>query len=65
MNRERKSDELTIWLYSCYDINMKLLAVVIPPSIYNGCPTRKTFWEEKLTGKENFFLAVDMKICVS
>ena len=40
---------------------MKLLAVVTPPSIYHGCSTQKTFWEEKFTGKENLFLAVDMK----
>ena len=42
---------------------MKILAVVTPPSIYHGCSTRKTFWEEKLTGKENLFLAVNMKNC--
>ena len=42
---------------------MKFLAVVTPPSIYHGCSTRKTFWEEKFTGKENLFLAVDMKNC--
>ena len=34
INRESKSDELTIQLYSCHDINMKLLVVVTPPSIY-------------------------------
>ena len=28
---------------------MKLLTVVIPPSIYRGCSTWKTFWEEKFT----------------
>ena len=42
---------------------MKLLSVVTPPSIYHGCSTRKTFWGEKFTGKENMFLAVDMKNC--
>ena len=42
---------------------MKILAVVTPPSIYHGCSTRKTFWEEKFTGKENLFLAVNMKNC--
>ena len=42
---------------------MKFLEVVTPPSIYHGCSTRKTFWEEKFTGKENLFLAVDMKNC--
>ena len=28
---------------------MKLLAVVITPSIYHGCSTWKTFWEGKCT----------------
>ena len=42
-------------------MNTKLLAVVKPPSIYHGCSTRKTFWEEKFTvGK---FSAVSMKNC--
>ena len=40
---------------------MKLLSVVIPPSIYHSCSTRKTFWEENFTEKENLFLAVEMK----
>ena len=34
INRESKSSELTIYLNSCHDINMKLLLVVTPPSIY-------------------------------
>ena len=42
---------------------MKLLEVVTPPSIYHGCSTLKTLWEEKFTGKETFSLAVDMKKC--
>ena len=42
---------------------MKLLAVVTPLSIYHGCSTRKTFWEKKITCKENMFLAVNMKSC--
>ena len=42
-------------------INMKLLIVLTPPSIYHGCYTRKTFWEEKFTGKEKLFSAVNMK----
>ena len=42
---------------------MKLLEVVIPPSIYHGCYTGKTFWEENFTGQENLFLAVNMKNC--
>ena len=37
-------------------INMKLQAVVTPPSIYHGCSTRKTLWEEKFTGEEKFTL---------
>ena len=40
---------------------MNILAVVTPPPIYNGCSTRKTFWEEKFTGKEIFFPAVNKK----
>ena len=42
---------------------MYLLAVVAPPSIYHGFSTWKTFWEENFTGKENLFLAVNMKNC--
>ena len=42
-------------------MNTKLLSVVTPPSIYHGCSTQKTLWEE------NFivcgFSAVNMKIC--
>ena len=34
INRESKSDDITIKLYSCQYINMKFLAVVTPPSIY-------------------------------
>ena len=48
-------------------MNMKLLAVVTPPSIYHGFSTRKTFWEEKFTGEEKFtlgeFSAMKMKNC--
>ena len=44
-------------------VNMKLLSVVKPPYIYHGCSTRKTFWEEKFTGEEKFFSAVNMKNC--
>ena len=40
---------------------MKFLAVVTPTSIYHGCSTWKTFWEEKFTGKEMIFLSVNMK----
>ena len=43
---------------------MKFLVVVAPPSIYHGCSTRKTFWEEKFTGKkQNLFVYVNMRNC--
>ena len=42
---------------------MKFLVVVTPPSIYRGCSTRKTFWEEKFTGKQDFFVSVNIKNC--
>ena len=42
-------------------VNMNLLSVVTPLSIYHGCSTRKTFWEENFTGEENIFSAVNMK----
>ena len=44
-------------------MNMKLLAVVTPPSIRHSCSNQKTFWEEKVTVEENFFSAVKMKNC--
>ena len=49
--------------YTDVMMNMKLLAIVTPPSIYHGCSTRKTLWEEKFTGTQNLFLAVNMKNC--
>ena len=42
---------------------MKFLVVVTPPYIYHGCSTRKTFWEEKSTGKKDLFQSVNMKNC--
>ena len=43
---------------------MKFLAIVIPPSIYHGCSTRKMFWEEKLAGeKKELFEPVSMRNC--
>ena len=42
---------------------MKFLVVVTPPYIYHGCSTRKTFWEEKITGKKDLFQSVNMKNC--
>ena len=35
-------------------MNMKLLSVVTPPSIYHGCSTRKTSWEENFKNEEIF-----------
>ena len=63
INRESKSDELRIQLYSCHNINMKFLVVVTPPSIYHDYSTRKTFQEEILTGKLDLFESVNMKNC--
>ena len=37
-------------------MNMNLLAVVTPPSIYHGWSTQKTFWEDEFTGEEKFTL---------
>ena len=42
-------------------MNMNLLAVVTPLSIYHGCSTGKTFWEKKFTLGE--FIPVIMKNC--
>ena len=48
-------------------MNMKLLSVVTPPSIYNGFSNRKTFWEESFAGEDyctlGEFSAVNMKKC--
>ena len=42
---------------------MQFLVVVTPSSIYHGCYTGKTFWEEKFTGKQDLFQSVNMKNC--
>ena len=43
---------------------MKFLVFVTPPSIYHGCSTRKTFWEEKFTGKKQYlFESVNIRKC--
>ena len=42
---------------------MKFLVVVTPLYIYHGCSTRKMFWEEKFTGKQDLFQSVNMKNC--
>ena len=44
-------------------MNTNILAVVTPPSIYHGCFTQKTFWEEKFTGEKKLFSAANMKKC--
>ena len=44
-------------------VNMNILAVVTPPSIYHSCSTQKTLWEESFTGEEKLFSAVNMKNC--
>ena len=49
--------------YTVVMMNMKHLEVVTPPSIYHGCSTQKTVWEEKFTGEEKFFSAVNKKNC--
>ena len=42
---------------------MKFL-VVTPPSIYHGCSTWKTLWEEMFTGKkQDLFEPVNMRNC--
>ena len=43
-------------------VNMDLLELVTPPSIYHGCYIG-TFWEETFTGEEKLFSALNMKIC--
>ena len=43
---------------------MNFLVVVTPPSIYHDFYTRKTFWEEKFTGKkQDLFESMNMRNC--
>ena len=43
---------------------MKFLVVVAPPSIYHGCSTQKTLWEENFTGnKQDLLMSVNMRNC--
>ena len=42
-------------------MNMNLLAVVTPPSIYHVCSTQKTFWGGEFTCEEKLFSAVNKK----
>ena len=55
------------FIYTHVMMNMNLISVVTPPSIYHGCSTQNTFWEENFTGEEKFtlgdFSAVNMKNC--
>ena len=44
-------------------MNMKLLAVVTPLSIYHICSTWKMLSEEKFTGERKLFSDVNMKNC--
>ena len=44
-------------------MNMKLIAVVTPPSIYHGWSTRKTLWEGNFKGEEKLLSDVNMKNC--
>ena len=48
-------------------MNMKILAVVTPMSIYYGCSARKTFWGGIFTNEEKYtpgeFTAVNKKHC--
>ena len=48
-------------------MNMEILVVVTPPSIYHGCSTHKTFWEGTFTSEGKFtlrdFSDVNMKFC--
>ena len=50
------------FIYTDVMMNMNILSVVTPLSIYRGCSTLKTFWEEQFTVGE--FSAVNMKIVV-
>ena len=42
---------------------MRFLVVVTPPSIYHSCSTRKKFWQENFTGKQDLFQYVNIKNC--
>ena len=49
--------------YKVVMMNMNLISVLTPPSIYHGCSNRKDFWEGKCTGEEKLFSALNMKNC--
>ena len=44
INRESKSNDITIKLYSCSDINIKLLEFVTPPFIYHTILIKKVVY---------------------
>ena len=48
INRESKSLELTIKLYSCHDINMSFLVFVTPPSIYHIWTPTKLLYKHQI-----------------
>ena len=43
---------------------MKFLVVVTPLSIYHVCSTRKTFWGERFTVRQDLFESMNMKTAV-
>ena len=63
INRESDSLELTI-SYTYVMMNMNILAVVTPPSIYHGCSTWKKLWGESFTAENspsvNFYSPVKL-----
>ena len=59
MQIEKLRAQISLFSYTYVMVNMNLLAVVTPPSIYHGCFTWKTLWEEKFTLDE--FTALNMK----
>ena len=63
IDREIKSLEITIQLYSSY-YEYEVPIICNTTVIYRGCSTRKIFWEENFTGEEKLFSAVNMKIMV-
>ena len=53
-----------MYVHPALPILNELDVVVAPPSFYHGCSARKTFWEEKFTGKkQDLFEPVNMRNC--
>ena len=61
IHRIGKSDELTIKLYSCHDINMKFLVVVTPPSIYQVRRQVIAYWNINILCNN---VSVDCCVCL-